>query len=193
MNPQRILKRHYIKRHLKCILNGRGGHILPTPIKTSLKAIFTQIFHITWIWGPKESWKFFKIRFLAQEIPFLRTFSLMSRNSSEIWRSDKNHSKFKFCPSKNYTKIVKKIQCFFCHPHLPRQKNGSKWSLNRFLTPPPHFYWCPFQRPFMVELNQVLILMGDIVTFPNSFVLVFYSIFRFVNPPTQTMSWSPHY
>ena len=28
-----------------------GGQILPAPIKTSLEAILTQIFHITWIWN----------------------------------------------------------------------------------------------------------------------------------------------
>ena len=31
----------------------QGGQILPAPIKTSLEAILTQIFHITWIWGQK--------------------------------------------------------------------------------------------------------------------------------------------
>ena len=44
----------------------------------------------------KLEFPFLNIKFLAQKIPFLRTFSLTSRNScfaSEIWKSDKNHSK----------------------------------------------------------------------------------------------------
>ena len=31
----------------------QGGQILHPPVKTSLEAISTQIFYITWIWGQK--------------------------------------------------------------------------------------------------------------------------------------------
>ena len=34
-------------------LKRQGGAYSPAPIKTSLEAILTQIFHITWIWGQK--------------------------------------------------------------------------------------------------------------------------------------------
>ena len=36
----------------------QGGIFCPPPHKTSLEAILTPIFHITWIWGHVTSWVF---------------------------------------------------------------------------------------------------------------------------------------
>ena len=69
-----------------------GGQILPAPIKTSLEAILTQF----WLGDKNNRGNFFLHRFLAQKMPFLRTFSLNGNSAgytSEIWKIDKSQSK----------------------------------------------------------------------------------------------------